>query len=159
MSARAAHVRDDRRRIARIVRRVSGRTEVGVRVLFERQAAPPSAPAATTSRRTRASAGAEYLRLKKRQRDRSAELVKRGAAVVSALYDRLERRAALARRRPASNLVQGSGSLLLDAAFLVPREDVMAFRSAVAREAKALAGDGYRVTTNGPWPPYSFIEE
>src|SRR6476661_2910186 len=31
----AAHVRDDRRRIARILRRVSGRTEVGVRVLFE----------------------------------------------------------------------------------------------------------------------------
>jgi len=152
----AAHVASERRRIDRVLRRLAGKLEWGVRVVMPSTA---SATARGQSSGTGADqSGAAYLAGKKAMRDRSAQLAERARAVVDGLYHRLERRAASARRRPASELSMRDGPLLLDAAFLVAHGRGNAFRAAVDREARTLARDGYRATLNGPWPPYSFID-
>jgi hypothetical protein len=103
--------------------------------------------------------GVDYLRRKKAQRDATTELARRARGVVADLYDDLAEHAGDAARRPAAELPIQGGSLLLDAAFLVPRARTVRFRSAVAKRARALAPHGYTVSLTGPWPPYSFMRE
>jgi len=64
-----------------------------------------------------------------------------------------------ARRLPRCTIGSDGGPLLLDAAFLVPRARARAFRAQAAREARALAKDGYGLTLTGPWPPYTFVQD
>jgi hypothetical protein len=101
----------------------------------------------------------DYLSRKKAQREEVAELTAHARETVASLYDRLAAKSRLARRRTASELPIQGGPLLLDAAFLVPRSRVNAFRSLAAREARSLHRDGYGVALSGPWPPYSFIQD
>lgn len=152
-------VRRNRRRIDALVKRVAGHDEFGIRVVLDRRkaAARQRARAATASRG--AAAGLAYLARKKAQRDQALELASRARETVADLFDRLSRRARLARRRTASELPVANGPLLLDAAFLVPRTKAHAFRSEVARETRALAKHGYGITLTGPWPPYTFVQE
>jgi hypothetical protein len=75
------------------------------------------------------------------------------------LYDRLEARAKLAKRRPGSELPVKGGPLLLDAAFLVPKARGASFKALAAREARGLSRQGYAMTVTGPWPPYTFVQE
>lgn len=139
-------------RIDGVVKHVRGRIELGVRVTLVRQR--------THARpMKRAASGSAYLAGKKAQRDRAAELTVNAQAVVAELYDDLSRLAADAVRRAASEIPVQDGPLLLDAAFLVPRTRATRFRSTVARRAKNLSRDGYRVTLTGPWPPYSFVRD
>ncbi len=130
-------------RIDEAVKHVRGRIELGVRVTLARQR--------TGARSTeRAGSGAAYLAGKKTQRDRAAELAVNAQAVVAEMYDDLSRLAADAVRRAATEITVRDGPLLLDAAFLVPRPRAARFRSTVARKAKTLIRDGYRVTLTGP---------
>jgi gas vesicle protein GvpL/GvpF len=155
-----AHVRADRRRIASLVKRVANHQEWGVRVVLDRARATTASARAADDRRPSARAsGAAYLSAKKAQRDAAAELAGNARATVAALYDRLAARAREARRRTANERAVETGPLLLDAAFLVPRARAASFQALVAREARALARDGYGLTVTGPWPPYSFVQE
>jgi hypothetical protein len=70
------------------------------------------------------------------------------AAVVAALEKTADRSSA--RSAPAGS------SLLVDAAFLVQRRRLAAFRRALARRAVPLLAEGCAVSLTGPWPPYSF---
>jgi hypothetical protein len=135
-----------------VAQHVKGRIELGVRVTLARQRM-----AARPAERVRS--GAAYLAGKKAQRDRAAQLAANAHTVVAELYDDLSSQAADAVRRAATEIPVRDGPLLLDAAFLVPRTRAVRFRSAVARRAKALGRDGYRVTLTGPWPPYSFVRD
>jgi hypothetical protein len=139
-------------RIDEAVKHVRGRIELGVRVTLARQR-----KAARSTER--AGSGAAYLAGKKTQRDRAAELAVNAQAVVAEMYDDLSRLAADAVRRAATEITVRDGPLLLDAAFLVPRPRAARFRGTVARKAKTLSRDGYRVTLTGPWPPYSFVRD
>jgi hypothetical protein len=151
--ARAAEqLNAQRDRIDAAVKHVRGRIELGVRVtLARRRTQAPSVK--------RVASGAAYLAGKKAQRDRAAELAVNAHAVVAELYDDLARLAAEAVRRAASEIPVRDGPLLLDAAFLVPRARAARFRNTVARRAKRLSRDGYRVSFTGPWPPYSFVRD
>lgn len=149
------HVARERSSIDALVARVTGHDEWGVRVLF----APGRQQKAKTTTPRSASTGAGYLRQKKAHRDAAVERLARAAGVVAALYDGLAERASDARRRTSSELPAANSSLLLDAAMLVPRARAAQFRAAVAREARTLAGQGYRVSLTGPWPPYSFLTD
>jgi hypothetical protein len=151
--ARAVQQLDEQRdRIDEAVKRVRGRIEIGVRVTLARKRVP-ARPA------ERARSGAAYLAGKKAQRDHAAELAVNAQSVVGELYDDLSGQAADAVRRAASEIPVRDGPLLLDAAFLVARTRAARFRSMVARRAKTLSRDGYRVTLTGPWPPYSFVAD
>lgn len=154
-----AHVRGDRVRLRGIVRRIASHREWGVRVRLDRERAL-QAVAPDGRKRAKASAsGLAYLTRKKAQRDAAAELRMRARETAADLYDRFAAKARMARRRPASDLPAEGGTLLLDAAFLVPRSREASFRALAAREARARADDGYTVTLNGPWPPYTFVQD
>jgi hypothetical protein len=100
-----------------------------------------------------------YLAAKKARREVALELASSARQTVTALYDELAGKARLARRRSAGEPPLQGGSLLLDAAFLIPRARAASFRGLAARRALALAPRGYAVTLSGPWPPYTFVQD
>jgi hypothetical protein len=156
-----AHIRADRRRVDAILRRVRHHHEWGVRVVLDRAAAGRASANGAKGRGTRAPGGSGigYLSRKKAQRDAASELAKRAQDTVAGLYDRLAAGARESKRRVGADFPVPNAPLLLDAAFLVPASRAKRFRASAAREARALAGHGYRVTLTGPWPPYTFIQE
>ena len=153
-----AHVRAERHRIAAVAKRVANHQEWGVRVVLDRARAAAAAPKNNNVSATPRT-GAAYLTRKKAQRDAVAELGTHARETVAALYDRLEARSRLAKRRVASELPVQGGPLLLDAAFLVPRARSASFEALVSRESRSLVRHGYGLTLSGPWPPYSFVQD
>jgi gas vesicle protein GvpL/GvpF len=149
------HITSQRTRIAALVKRVTNHQEWGVRLVLDR--APPVARIKRAN--PSGARGAAYLSHKKAQRDATVELASRARETVARLYDRLEAKSKLARRRSASELPVQGGPLLLDAAFLVPRARAAAFKALTAREARTLSRQGYGMTVSGPWPPYTFVQD
>ena len=155
-----AHVRGERRRIVGAATRVANHDEWGVRVIFDAsRAARRAAAAAARSGGNGKTSGRAYLAQKKAHRDAGIERAEVARATIAALYDRMAARATEARRKAPNDLPVQGGPLLLDAAFLVPRSRAKTFQALAAREAKALARDGYGLTLTGPWPPYSFVQD
>jgi len=150
------HVRAQRPRINALVKRVANHQEWGIRVVLDRAPAAAALPKKTVAR---AGSGASYLAQKKARRDAASERALRARDTVAALFDRLAARSRDARRRGASELPVEGGPLLLDAAFLVPRARAAAFKALAARESRSLARHGYGLTLNGPWPPYTFVQD
>ena len=152
-----AHVRGERKRIDTLVRHVARHDEWSVRLRLDRTRAERVAARASSSGDVRT--GVAYLARKKARRDADLELAERAHETVARVYDRFATHARQARRRSAGELPMADGPLLLDAAFLVPRSRTASFRALAAREARALARQGYGLTLNGPWPPYSFVQD
>ncbi len=144
------HVRRARARTGRLIGRVAGRQEWGVRA-----ALAPRRPAARP--RSAPTTGSKYLLEKKADRDARAAATRLADEAVSRLYDWCAAASTKALRREPDQV--GGGSLLLDGVFLVPRARAARFRSMVARLARALAADGVRVMLTGPWPPYTFVKD
>ena len=149
-----AHVRRSEAQIRRVLARVHGCREWGVRVrldpaLARRRAARVPRPAATRR------AGTRFLLAKKRERDVARAVLEEGRAAVEDAFEALAAMAEAARRRPAAEL-DGS-RVVLDAALLVPARGLAGFKRAVRRHATGLAGQGYRLMLTGPWPPYNFV--
>jgi len=156
------HMAQQRTRIASLVKRVANNQEWGVRLVLDRTAAARASASSIGKRRAAAPAGASglaYLTRKKAQRDAAVELASRARDIVAELYDRLEARSKLAKRRAAGELPVKGGPLLLDAAFLVPKARAASFKALAAREARGLSRQGYAMTVTGPWPPYTFVQE
>ncbi len=149
-----AHLRRQRSRLKAAARRVGGQVEWGVRMLFDPARAPGSAdPARGGVRLT----GAAYLRAKRVRQHARNRLTATARQAAARTFARLARKARAARKRVRATPASAEGTLLLDAAFLVPRSRERVFRSMAAREAESLARDGYVLTLTGPWPPYSFV--
>lgn len=147
--------RDD---LERIFERITGRTEWGVQVHLETsrarrraeddmaQAGPPTS-------------GRDFLLRKKRRRDAVADVAGPAHERVEALVRELGTLADDAVRKPVTEgAPAGGAALLLDSAFLVPRDGSEEFEAAVARGSEELARLACRVTLTGPWPPYHFVE-
>ncbi len=152
-AARAAMKRGARR-TAGLLDRLAGHVECGVRVRF---LAPPgnTAPAAAS---TLAGSGRAFLEAKKQSRDARRTAVTAAAGAVGALRQALEARAAETRAlEPPEGVV--SGGLLLDAAYLVPRNAVGAFEAVLAQHGAELQKLGCEVVLTGPWPAYHFLED
>lgn len=151
------YLRSERARLASTAKRVAYQREWGLRVLLDRARA--AAVAAKGAKPVPArKGGLAYLAEKKASRDAATELAVRAQDTVARLYERLAAKARDARRRSAAEL-PAQGSLLLDAAFLVPKSRSTSFRQLATRESRALAPHGYAVTLSGPWPPYTFVQE
>lgn len=150
----AAHLQAEHAHVERVLARVAKHDEWGVRLVFDGAKAPRA-----TASKAPATTGTSYLAQKKGQRDARVELVERSREAATDLYERLAAAASDARRRGASELPASHASLLLDAAFLVPRSRAARFRASVAAQAKALLPRGYHVSVTGPWPPYTFMSE
>lgn len=148
------HVRNDWKRIDRIVTRVANHHEWGVRVMLDTRRLA-SQPVVSRSRVVHGGVG--YLAHKKAQRDARSERARNARQTVDQLFEDLEPLTADARRRRASDFPVQGGPLLLDAAFLVRKSGAARFRRRVQRWARALRPNGYSIRLTGPWPPYAFV--
>jgi gas vesicle protein GvpL/GvpF len=151
------HVARQRRRIDRLVERIEGREEWGLRVLLDETAALRRArdEAQTLSA---GAPGAAFLLRKKKEHDAAREVIEHARDRADELFELLAARADDARRRPPPPGEVGK-RVLLDAAFLLPRKKAKAFQSAVRAEAKKLADRHYQLTLTGPWPAYTFVAD
>ena len=151
------HVAKRRKRIDRLVERIEGREEWGLRVLLdetaalrrardEAQAVAPGAP------------GAAFLLRKKKEHDLAREVIEHARDRADGLFELLAVQADDARRRPPPPGEVGK-RVLLDAAFLLQRKKVKAFQTKVRAEAKKLADRDYQLTLTGPWPAYTFVSD
>jgi hypothetical protein len=151
----AAHLRRQRDEINRILDRIAGRVEWGVRILFREDEARRKAVAAIGDT-PRPSSGTSFLLRKKAEKESARDLAAGARAEVDRAYEELAARAAEARRR-APDAGEAGARLLLDAAFLVPSGDGEAFEAEVERVAERLAARDCEITLTGPWPAYNFL--
>jgi len=151
------HVAKRRKRIDRVVERIEGREEWGLRDLLDEtaalrrarddaQAVAPGAP------------GAAFLLRKKKEHDLAREVIEHARDRADGLFELLAVQADDARRRPPPPGEIGK-RVLLDAAFLLQRKKAKAFQTKVRAEAKKLADRDYQLTLTGPWPAYTFVSD
>jgi len=151
------HVAGHRKRIDRLLDRLAGREEWGLRVLLDEPRALRLA-AESAQAESGGATGTAFLLRKKKQQDLVREVLARGGERAAKLFDELSRRADDSRRRPPPAGPAGQ-RVLLDAAFLIKRGQVKAFQTAVKKVAGKMGRAGYELTLTGPWPPYNFVAE
>ncbi len=153
------HVHTDRRRVARILKRIDRKVEWGLRLTWDEKAArekidrrhsDPSSP--------RAREGSAYLARKRDILDVNRAQLAEARVEAGRLYKAISREATEALRRTSLERAAPGSRLLLDAAFLVPAAKAAAFRASLRRHTRGLPGSGVAVSLTGPWPPYNFIE-
>jgi hypothetical protein len=152
-----AHVSAQRKRIDRLIERLEGREEWGLRVVLDEARALQRA--ATEARNEAPGAtGTAFLLRKKKQQDAARDAIVRGQERSITIFDELSTLADDARRRPPPPGPAGQ-RILLDAAFLVRRGKLRVFQARARKAAASLAKEGYDLTLTGPWPPYNFVAE
>ena len=144
-------VRARRAAIGRVVRRVAGCEEWGVRVT-RRPIREPSGDG------SRASTGAEFLQARKAARDAAANARTAALGAAETVFDRLKRLSKDARRR-SRGTESGTNPPLLEAAFLVRTTARAKFRTEARRQAAIAGKAGADLTLTGPWPAYNFVGE
>jgi hypothetical protein len=144
--------------LGRVVGRIAGCEEWGLRILFDPTHQAHAATAKAPGKPNETVSGTSFLRGKKAAVEEQRDAGARGAVVVDTLYDRLTHTARDAHRRTPADGETAAGQVL-DAVFLVPHESVKRLKALVAESAKPLVDDGFYVTLSGPWPAYSFIGE
>jgi hypothetical protein len=150
------HIRRRRRSLERLLRRVAGRQEWGVRVGFDEARALSRHRDRRRPRGARLGPGAWFLARKREEHVAAGGLRSSARLEAERVFRALARKADAARRR-APLAVEGTPRVLLDAAFLVRSRRGPGFRAAVRAAARRLADQGCIVTLTGPWPPYNFV--
>jgi hypothetical protein len=149
-----AHVTRLRKKIDALLARVAGRQEWGLRVTLDERRALARMTSPDGGGPT---SGTAFLLRKKEQKDAAQRLAAQARVEADRIFDHLAAHADDARRRRPT--ADTAGRLLLEAVFLVQTAGARRFRSEVARQARALATDGYDLGLSGPWPPYSFVSD
>jgi len=141
-----------RKDIERVVRRIAGCEEWGVRVTRHARAAI----AATEGNGGSPRSGTAFLAARRQARDATA--LARAAAVARAddAFVRLRRHAKATRLRERGS-EPGTNPPILEAAFLVVAANVVAFKAEARRQAASLAAAGAEMLVTGPWPAYNFV--
>jgi hypothetical protein len=148
------HVQKVRRSLDRVVHRIAGCEEWGLRILVDEAKVARAAAAARAS--VKVTSGKDFLLQKKALHDQRRSAGTLGREEVEGLYNRLAETSRRADRRPSPTR-ELAGRVLLDAVFLVPTPSAKKVKSIVAASAKKLALEGFEVRLTGPWPAYSFI--
>jgi hypothetical protein len=150
-----AHVQGAEARVRRVLRRVAGRQEWGVRVRLDPALARRLARPRGAADGRRARSGTGFLLAKKQERDTARAVLREGRTAVEDAFRSLAGLADATRRRPPAEM--DGTRLVLDAALLVPAGRLTRFRSALRRATAGLAARGYRLSLTGPWPAYNFV--
>lgn len=153
-----AHIRERREGLDKVLDRVDGCVEWGVRVRLD-DARAREVLTAEAQADGRSSSGKAFLLRKKLETEASRELAARLREEMDTAYTELAAASSEAVRREPAASPESGGRLLLDAAFLVRQERGAEFESVVERCASRLASRACDVTLTGPWPPYNFIAE
>jgi hypothetical protein len=146
-----ADLRVRAREITRILSRIRGCQEWGVRVT-RRTAGTPRGGATA-----RPESGAAFLAAKKRARDDARRAALQAVDAAEAAFATLDRLARASRRHEAPD--SATTPPLVDAAFLVPANRRARFRAAARRSARACREAGADLVLTGPWPAYNFVEQ
>ncbi|MFE9656329.1 GvpL/GvpF family gas vesicle protein [Micromonospora sp. NPDC006431] len=160
LAVRGEHLR-------RLLAKVAGCDEFGVRVSAGSSTAasshdaedsesgtpaPGGSPAGsaddTEERSASIGAGLAYLQ-QRREALQSVQRRREASAVLAAHVDE-------ALREQAVDAVTGRGGNILDRTYLVRRDRWSKFIEVVDQCGDRLAAEGYTLSVNGPWPPYSF---
>ncbi|WP_369274412.1 GvpL/GvpF family gas vesicle protein [Streptomyces sp. R11] len=143
----------------RILDRLEGRVEWGVKVYAETEAAQPAEPAETGRPEPAGTSGRDYLRRRRMQTRAREDVWQKATALAGRLHEKLSAFAEDSRlHAPQSATLSGaSGQNMLNAAYLVPRAVSEEFVELVDREKDD--APGIRVELTGPWAAYSFTEE
>jgi hypothetical protein len=134
--------------MAQAFARVRGKQEWILRIGKPDPARADAAPAPTAA----PASGTTFLQAKADARREAAARAIRIKEDAAAIFEALEQLSDAAKTRP----VDGEGTLLLDAAFLIPASRVEAVHETLTRRADRLLRDGCPVSLTGPWPAYSF---
>lgn len=133
----------------RVMKRISGCEEWGIRIMRQPSTAEPQAP-------KRAASGTAFLTARKAARDAVTNARTEAAAAAEDSFKRLARIARDATQRE-KRAEPGTNPPVLEAAFLVPVKARARFKAEATRCAKACARAGAELTLTGPWPAYNFI--
>lgn len=141
--------------LAAALARVSGKEEWGVKALLgvpDAVASGQPAPAPAS--------GADYLSRKRERRVAAEARSEAAESVVAGIHARLaERASAAVLSRPQDRRLSGrDADMLLNGAYLVPRESAQDFTAFVDELAQRYEEDGLLLERSGPWPPYHFVE-
>ncbi len=141
-----------RRRVSidRVVKRIAGCEEWGIRIT--RRTSPPT-PAVPESRPT---SGSAFLAAKKAARDAVVKARSEAAAAAEETFRRLAHVSREATQRDRRQ-EPGTNPPILEAAFLVKATGVTRFKAEARRQTDACAAAGADMTITGPWPAYNFI--
>jgi len=154
-----AHLRGSRESLDKVLDRVAGRVEWGVRVRLDEARAREALAAEARQAAAPARSGTSFLLRKKQEQEASRDLAGRLRAEVDAGWPDLAAQASEAVRRPPATTPEQGGKVFLDAALLVPAGRTAELEAAVDRFATRVGPKGGEVTLTGPWPPYHFVEE
>jgi hypothetical protein len=146
----AEAIAPQRRTIDRLMKRIEGAEEWGLRIVRADAGHPPAVSA------TQAASGRAFLSARKQARDAQRAAQQGTAAAVAEAFAELAKIARDAVRRE-QRLPAGVTPPLLDAAFLVAVRDRRKFDAAARRHALACARASAQLTLTGPWPPYNFV--
>jgi hypothetical protein len=107
----------------------------------------------------RPSSGTEYLARRRDERERATADAEELASVVAQVHAELAEhaRAAVVARVQDRRLSGRDAEMLLNGAYLVPRDGASAFAEVVLALDERFAGLTLELT--GPWPPYRFVAE
>jgi len=153
-----AHVARERRRIDRLLDRLDGQVEWGVRVTWDERVAREAVEKvhkATGARKP--PSGAAYLSRKRDLLDVNRATLATARKEATRLFREMSKEATDARRRASTEQAAPGSRLLLDAAYLVAAAHAAAFRKALDRRTRDIETSGLAVSLTGPWPPYNFI--
>ncbi len=150
------HIGAERERLVRLLARVAGCREWGVRVHLDEKRARAALAAAAPP--PAAGAGTAFLQQKRQQQEAARLIVERARDRAAELFETLAGCSREAVQR-APIAAEAGARLLLDAAFLVPEPGAAAFEAEVKRGAEGLARLGCETTLTGPWPAYNFLGE
>lgn len=154
-----AHLRGSRESLDKVLDRVAGRVEWGVRVRLDEARAREALAAEARQAAQPSGTGTSFLLRKKQEQEASRDLAGRLRAEVDAGWPDLAAQASEAVRRPPATTPEQGGKVFLDAALLVPAGRTAELEAAVDRFATRVGPKGGEVTLTGPWPPYHFVEE
>jgi hypothetical protein len=144
-----ADVAGRRTSLDRVMKRISGCEEWGIRITRQLPVAEPAS-------RKQAKTGTAFLAARKAARDAVANARSEAAAAAEDAFKRLARVARDAAQRERRT-EPGTNPPILEAAFLVPVTARTRFKAEAARSARACATAGAELTLTGPWPAYNFI--
>jgi hypothetical protein len=149
------YVQKNRRRIDRILKRIEGHVEWGLRLTWDEQAARAAVEAAHRPRGH--TGGVAYLARKRDLLDVNRVQLADARRAATRVFKDLSRHATDAVRRTSTEQAAPGSRLVLDAAYLVPAARAAAFRTALRHRARGLEQSGLAVSLTGPWPAYNFI--
>jgi hypothetical protein len=145
-----ADLKTRRREVRRVLDRIRGCQEWGVRVTAE-----PLPSRSTRRPAQRAASGTAFLAAKKQARDDARQHARESLKAAESAYVALAGLSKAARRREAPEA--STRPPLVDAAFLVAADDRARFRAAATRQARRCRASGAAMVLTGPWPAYNFV--